>query len=275
MHAIAVKNGRTWITDYVSILIAAAISLVFLLIVWSQQNESPLLITNSHSTIFSAKYARDDWGGDGSSGPGSSPFNTLAYRKLLQKIFNDDQRFNSIVDLGCGDWQIMKFIQIPLAKTYRGIDVVPGVIENNRRLYESKNIKFSLINHLNDLNVNSPGSELLQGVDLLIVKEVLIHLSNAEIQYFIDNILPNVKFALITNGFSNDAQDLMNQDIATGSFRPVDLTYPPFNLMNGTMELILRYTYNYDNYNVPMRVYLYTNPAELDRGRQWHNFTLN
>ena len=112
-------------------------------------------------------------------------------------------------------------------------------------------VKFNLINDLRDLKL---GSELLQDADLLIVKDILIHQPNEDIHYFINNILPNVKFALITNDYTDN--DVRNQDIAVGNFRPVDLTYPPFNLKQ--MELVLQYVY-YEVYF--KRVYLYTNPT--------------
>ena len=144
----------------------------------------------------------------------------------------------------------MKLIHILANKTYRGIDVVPNIIQGNQRLYGVQgSVHFNLINDLRDLKLRS---ELLQDADLLIVKDILIHQSNADIHYFIDNILPNVKFALITNDYTDD--DDRNMDIATGSFRPVDLTYPPFNLKY--MELVLQY----GNGPLLKRVYLYSNP---------------
>jgi len=229
------------------LLIVASLTVVLLVVFQQQQNDT----SPSHSDIFSAKYARDDW--RGGSGPGSFVENTVPYRQLLQRIFDDD-RFQSFVDLGCGDFQIMKLINVPAGKTYRGIDVVRHVIEQNERLYGGRpNYQFSLIDDLRDLKL---GSRLLQGVDMLIVKDVLIHLSNSDIQYFVDQILPNAKFALITNDYTDDG-DYRNDNIPTGTFRPVDLTYPPFNLKG--MQLVLRYSY--DSGNTIKRVYLYTNPA--------------
>ena len=211
-------------------------------------------VSVSDSIVFSAKYARNDWGGD--SGPGSRAENTVLYRKFLQKIFKS-KPFQSFVDLGCGDFQIMKLIHIPANKTYRGIDVVPNIIKKNQQLFSVQgSVQFNLINDLRDLKLES---ELLRGADLLIVKDILIHQSNADIHYFIDNILSNVKFALITNGYTND--DDLNEEIPTGNYRPVDLTYPPFNLKN--MELVLQYTY--EKGESCKRVYFYTNPLFLNK----------
>ena len=50
------------------------------------------------------------------------------------KIFDDD-RYQSFVDLGCGDFQVMKLIKVPLKKSYIGIDVVSDVIKDKERFY--------------------------------------------------------------------------------------------------------------------------------------------
>ena len=56
------------------------------------------------SSVFSDIYEEHVWGVG--SGVGSQESNTVEYRELLQRIF-DDERFNSFVDFGCGDFQIM------------------------------------------------------------------------------------------------------------------------------------------------------------------------
>lgn len=201
------------------------------------------------TAIFSNIYKKDLW--VVGSGPGSVDFATVEYRKLLQNVFNDT-RFHSFVDLGCGDFQIMRLMTVPDGKKYRCIEVVPDVINENRRIYGNRtNYEFTLIDDLRDLKL---GSDILQDVDMLIIKDVLIHLPNSDIHYFIDNILPSFKYALITNNFCNDNTEL-NVDIKTGGFRPVDLTYPPFNLLN-KLELVLRYALGVTQ----KRVYFYTNP---------------
>ena len=86
---------------------------------------------------------------------------------------------------------------------------------------------------------------------MIIIKDVLIHFPNKNIQYLINHILPNFKYALITNDFSSTNN---NVEIQKGQFRTVDLAAPPFNVTN--LQVIL----DYDSHNVKKRVYLYTNP---------------
>jgi hypothetical protein len=196
------------------------------------------------SVIFTKIYKENKW--EKGSGPGSYEKNTIIYRKLLQNYF-DDQRFQTIIDFGCGDFQIMKLINVPVDKIYKGIDVVPEVIQQDKKHYAKANIKFYLIKDLYEIN---PQDQILQG-DLLIIKDVLMHWSNKKIQYFIDQILPNYKYALITHDIAEDAK--LNKNINTGNFRPIDITHPPFNLKNAKMVL------EYEG-GGRKRVYFYTNP---------------
>ncbi len=66
----------------------------------------------------------------------------------------------------------------------------------------------------------------LPPADLIIVKDVLQHLSNHDIRLFLKQI-SKYKHVLITN----DAVSLLgNSDTATGGYRPLDLTRFPFDL---------------------------------------------
>ena len=145
----------------------------------------------------------------------------------------------------------MKLIKVPANKSYRVIDAVGYIIENNRKLYGGNNNPNYQFNQIKDLRLLKRGSDLLRG-DMLIVKDVLIHFSNQDVVYFIDNILSNFKYSLITNDYTDDNN--RNADIPTGKFRPIDLTFPPFNLKN--MQLLLNYT---NDGRIVKRVYLLTN----------------
>lgn len=205
------------------------------------------------SVVFGYIYKNGKWGPG--SGYGSDKFKTKKYRQLLQNIF-DDNRYQSFVDLGCGDFQIMKHMKVPFNKTYTGIDVVPEVINKVRRDYggQNPNYKFVLIDDLTWLKL---GSQVLQA-DLVIVKHVLQMWSNERIHYFLNNIMPNFKFALITNhyvGAEDLNEDFSKDSVLAGLHRPVDVTYPPFNLRN--TKLILRY---FEDQIDEQRGYLWMNP---------------
>lgn len=224
----------------ISILIVAAIIVNF-------NSPAPFnnkLTNNTYVAEFTRVYATKEWGIG--SGEGSNPSNAAIYIDLLQSYFYD-QRFKTIVDLGCGDWQIMNHITIPNDKVYIGYDVVPSLITTNTERFKANNVTFMNIAGLKEFNeINITG-------DLLVVKDVLQHWPIAEIKYFIKNILPKFKYALITNEYLTDSPEI-NSEISLGAFRSLNLAAEPFLLKNITEVLL---------YEGPgqKQVLLYTNPS--------------
>jgi SAM-dependent methyltransferase len=124
-----------------------------------------------------------------------------------------------VVDCGCGDWQFSRFIDWGQAR-YAGFDIVASVIAANTKAFaEPPRITFSLY--------DGQFANLPEG-DLLICKDVLQHLSERRIYEFIDAIRGRYRHCLITNCVLPDAQ--CNRSIEDGSFRPLDLRRPPFDL---------------------------------------------
>lgn len=196
---------------------------------------------------FSDIYKNDVW--CGGSGSGSDPKHAMSYLNLLQKYFND-KRFSKIVDLGCGDWRLMQRISIPRKKSYIGYDVVQEVIDANNKKFAKPNLQFIAISSLEEI-------EHIKA-DLLIVKDVLAHWPNSQVQYFLSNILPNYKYALITHDITDQfgKDSVKNGDIKLGEHRPIDITTEPFNLKNATIVL----KYNSLGYNKVS--FFYINPIQ-------------
>ena len=65
--------------------------------------------------------------------------------------------------------------------------------------------------------------------DLYLIKDVLIHLSNEQTAEILRNVLQKCKYAIVVNNVA-ESEDSYNRDIATGSFRPVDVSKSPFDL---------------------------------------------
>jgi 2-polyprenyl-3-methyl-5-hydroxy-6-metoxy-1,4-benzoquinol methylase len=171
-----------------------------------------------HAEAFRKHYEDDDshWGKN--SGGGSNPYHTVEYRCFLDKFIGMN-KVNSIVDIGCGDWQFSQFLNLNNIN-YLGLDVVPSVIKKNSDKFSSKNIKFSLM--CDDL-IQVPSA------DLLIMKDVLQHLPNKNITDFANIVFPKFKFCLLTNSF-NKLNSLSNIEIKHGEFRTLDLSAPPYSL---------------------------------------------
>lgn len=188
---------------------------------------------------FDHIYSNKLWGvnkeGKGSSGSGSLISTTTEYRSLL-KQFLKDNNINSIVDLGCGDWEWMKEFDLGSIR-YTGIDVSSIVIEKNNKHYSTDNIKF----------INGDVNNITEEVDLIVIKDVLQHLPNHIIKDILNIVRIKCKYCLITNDYSSKK---CNKDIPIGSWTPIDLTRHPFNL-----NCSLLYAYNNDGNN--KRVMLY------------------
>ena len=127
-------------------------------------------------------------------------------------------RIESVIDIGCGDWQFSKFLNLNDVQ-YIGLDVIPSLIDRNLREFGSERISFSL---MPEQMADVPSG------DLLIMKDVLQHLSNSTIMDFYNLVFPKFKFCLLTNSFVK-LETAKNVDIETGGFRCVDLSAPPYS----------------------------------------------
>ena len=165
--------------------------------------------------VFSKIYKEDLWQ-DGSGG-GSKVENVGEYVDVLQKYI-DKPEVKTVVDLGCGDWQFSKFLDLS-SVLYLGVDVVDSVIDSNIDLYSASNIDF--------ISRDITTYEVPQ-VDLIICKDVLQHLCNKDVISVLVKIIKSSKFALITNDFYPESTS--NIDIDNGGYRYLDLTLSPFFL---------------------------------------------
>jgi SAM-dependent methyltransferase len=160
-------------------------------------------------------YSNDEW--SGGSGEGSFDFQTKGYQGFLQNFISKNN-IKSVVDMGCGDWQFSQYIDWSGVR-YQGYDVVPSVVTSNANNFSAANISFTLY--------SGDPNDLPSG-DLLIVKDVLQHLSNQSV-LDVTNCLFKYKYALLTNCI-NPKGKTINEDINTGDFRYLDLRLAPFSL---------------------------------------------
>ena len=161
------------------------------------------------ASTFSTIYERGVWG-DGSGG-GSELGNAALYVAYLQH-FIEKNRIKTIVDLGCGDWRLMRHVDLT-GVAYLGVDVVPSVIAANQAKYGSDAVTFQAA------DVTSFPAPTC---DLLLCKDVLQHLSNANAAAVLSRTSRS-RFSLITNDYSPANDDNLN-----GDTRPLDITRAPF-----------------------------------------------
>ena len=176
----------------------------------------------THKEIFTEIYDKNVWGG---SGGGSTPENTVEYRAFIQK-FLKDYKIQSVVDYGCGDWSFSRLMDWS-GVHYIGYDLVESVIMRNRRLYSTGGVTFAC-KHEEVLKEFPP--------DLMIVKDVLQHWSNEEIDEFLQRY-DWVPLILITN-----TQGQQEADIQAGDCRPLSAKFPPLSKYNPEILAVIQTT---------------------------------
>jgi SAM-dependent methyltransferase len=180
----------------------------------------------STSEIFSEIYATGEWGGKPGeffSGRGSEPQVTEAYCSTIRDFISRHE-IRSVLDLGCGDFQVGKRIQCPGVQ-YVGADVVAPLIERNRGLYGSTSIRFECLDIVEDA---------LPSAELCLIRQVFQHLSNQQIAAALSK-LDQFSYVIVTEHYpANPDACVPNLDKPPGpDTRVVDgsavfLDRPPF-----------------------------------------------
>ncbi len=98
------------------------------------------------TTLFSDVYARGVWGRGGEewySGGGSDGQFTDAYVEAVAALARQ-HAVRSVIDLGCGDFRVGRRLCAALPEvSYLGVDVVPALVERNRRRFGTERVTFS------------------------------------------------------------------------------------------------------------------------------------
>ena len=152
------------------------------------------------------------------SGPGSNTYSDQ-YENLVKnfKLIIDKYEIKSIIDIPCGDFLWIKKIINEKKIKYHGIDIVEELIQENKNKYQNEYINFSV----NDI-VNF---EAKDKYDLIIVRDLLIHLDNTDIKKILNNLKKtNVKYLAINNYEINK-----NKDVIIGQHRQVNILIEPYN----------------------------------------------
>jgi SAM-dependent methyltransferase len=168
------------------------------------------------------------WGGNNSnfySGSGSHEIEIVKpYITAVTSFLRSFKTSISVCDLGCGDFNVGKELVV-YAKKYVAIDIVAPLIAFNKEKFKEPNLEF----HCLDIAV----ADLPLG-DCAIVRQVLQHLSNTEVQAIV-NKLVNFKYLILTEHLPK-GDFIPNKDIISGQGirlkkkSGINLLVPPFNL---------------------------------------------
>ncbi len=107
--------------------------------------------------------------------------------------------------------------EVPFPFRYAGIDIVHDVVERNNALYRSEQRSFRLMDATRDP---------LPQADTILCREVLFHLSFADIWRLVENVRNSGSSFLIA---TNDNDLRYNADILSGDFRMLNLRKAPFH----------------------------------------------
>ena len=167
----------------------------------------------SIGTVFNHIYSTNRW--LFGSGTGALAFNNQSYIRFLQRFLDSHPDINTVLDLGCGDWQIGSQIDWG-ERHYIGIDASDFIIAKTQARYASATIRFRVLNAVD---------EELPDADLIIIKDVLEHLSNENIDIILKKT-EKYSYVLIQNDIG--VLTTLNENIRDGGYRKLDVSAKPF-----------------------------------------------
>ncbi|AXG68808.1 hypothetical protein KORDIASMS9_01024 [Kordia sp. SMS9] len=181
------------------------------------------------------------WGTDAKtdfySGEGSHEETLVKpYLKAVRSFLTSFEKPLIVCDLGCGDFNIGTQL-VAFAEKYIAIDIVPDLIARNKEQFSAENLSFLCLDIAKDT---------LPKGDCALVRQVLQHLSNCEIQQIVPK-LAMYKYVILTEHIPNE-RFIPNMDIISGQGirlkkqSGIDVLAPPFDfkVKNGTQLLAIQ-----------------------------------
>ena len=133
---------------------------------------------------------------------------------------------NSIVvcDLGCGDFNVGKEL-VKYTKKYIAVDIVKDLITHHKDIFKDKNLEFRCLDIAEDV---------LPSADCALIRQVLQHLSNEEVQNIVSK-LNAFKYVILTEhlpdeDFKPNKNIISGQGIRLKKKSGINVLLPPFNL---------------------------------------------
>jgi len=169
---------------------------------------------------FKEIYESGEWAraGKPKSGAGSTVEGTANTRRIITTILYL-YNLTSMLDIPCGDLTWMPLVWESYDFRYIGADIVPPLIENNKKKYPDQ--EFMVLDAVQDT---------LPEVDLIFCRDALQHLKEADIIKALDNFSNSKAKFLLTTTYLRQAEVENLKDIHTGGWNHRNLLKPPFNL---------------------------------------------
>ena len=189
----------------------------------AKKNKKPWPTKDAMKQVYEMKL----WGDNNSdfySGLGSHhPDIVNPYINALTSFLMSFKSPLTVCDLGCGDFNIGKEL-VTHTKKYVAVDIVADLIKHHKEKFKEENLEF----HCLDIAVDD-----LPVGDCALIRQVLQHLSNAEVQSVVGKI-SNFKYVFLTEHLP-EGDFVANKDITSGQGIRIkkksglNLLAPPFN----------------------------------------------
>jgi SAM-dependent methyltransferase len=189
------------------------------------------------AAAFDEIYKKKMWKqGDSLSGIGSEGEWARKYVQIISELI-DTHSVRTIVDFGCGDFSVGSKL-VPKVDKMIAIDISETIISINRDRYKSPNVEFRAGNLLTDA---------IPDADLVLVRQVLQHLTNAQVESAIQNLeRSSAKWIVVTEDVPYPFDAISpNLDMPSHSMDTrcsinsgIDLSAPPFSRAVETIAVI-------------------------------------
>ena len=177
----------------------------------------------SSTEVFTKVYATRTWGTDAEpgsrfySGGGSRDEAVVGpYVSAVTAFIASLERRPDLVDLGCGDFAVGARIR-PACARYVACDVVAALVEDLARRYPDLDVRFVTCDIARD--------DLPDG-DVATLRQVLQHLSNADIAEVLPKVAERYRYLILTEHLPHGAF-VPNLDMPTGPGIRVHRCDPP------------------------------------------------
>jgi SAM-dependent methyltransferase len=193
------------------------------------------------------------WGGshlDFYSGEGSHHKAIVTpYITAVTRFLQSHQCSLTVCDLGCGDFNIGQHL-VKYASYYIAIDLVDSLIDRNKERFKSDHLEFRCLDIVKD--------ELPQA-DCAILRQVLQHLSNAEIKAIL-NKLSKYTYLVLTEhipvgDFIPNKDQIASQGIRLKQQSGVDVLERPFMLKTRSAETLNEFVIGDDKGKIVTTLY--------------------
>ncbi|WP_405200695.1 class I SAM-dependent methyltransferase [Christiangramia sp. LLG6405-1] len=182
-------------------------------------------------------YAMNLWGkGESAFYSGNGSHDEVLVKPYIEVVRNFLKAHHnklSVCDFGCGDFNIGRKL-LENAEHYIAVDIVPALINYNKTNFKFDHLEFQCLNIAKD--------KLPEG-DVVILRQVLQHLSNSEVRSVLNKIKA-FKYLILTE-HQPESNFIPNKDIISGQGirlkknSGLEITKPPFNFKFETRKELL------------------------------------